>query len=61
MPEEIEIPAPKLPREQQQDAYLREIEIDPEKYMPADVQRDLVLEWKEMKINVEEMKKSRLR
>lgn len=61
MPKEIVVPNPKMPREKQQDAYLREIEIDPKKYTPEDVQRDLVLKWKEMKMNVEEMKKSRLR
>ena len=61
LPEEIIIPAPKLPREAQQEPYLREIEIDPKEYTPENVQRDLVLKWGEMKISVEEMKKSRLR
>lgn len=43
VPEFVEVPAPRLPREEQQDPYFREIEIDPEKYMPPDVARDLVL------------------
>ena len=37
------LPSVKLPREQQQDAYVRKMEIDPAKYYPADVKRDLVL------------------
>ena len=44
LPEVIHMPGPKLPREEQQDPYLREIEIDPAKYTPPDVARDLVLE-----------------
>ncbi len=61
MPAIIEIPDPKRPRETQQDAYLREIEIDPAVYTPPDVARDLILKWKSMKIDVEQMKKARLR
>ena len=61
LPDVIRIPNPRMPREQQQDEYLREIEIDPAKYTPEDVQRQLVLEWKEMEIDVEQMKQSRLR
>ena len=56
MPETIEIPQPRLPREDQQDQYLRDIEIDPTLYMPPDVMRDLVLALPpEMKIDVAEM------
>lgn len=61
LPSVIKIPAPRIPREEQQDPYLREIEIDPQEYTPQDVQRDLVLEWGEMEIDVEQMKQSRLR
>jgi ribonuclease Z len=43
VPEFVDVPAPRRPREEQQDPYFREIEIDPEKYMPPDVARDLVL------------------
>ena len=43
IPEILEISPCNLPREEQQDPYLREIEIDPAKYMPPDVMRDLVL------------------
>ncbi len=56
LPETIEIPQPRLPREQQQDQYLRDIEIDPALYMPPDVARDLVTALPpEMKINVADM------
>ncbi|WP_197441616.1 guanitoxin biosynthesis MBL fold metallo-hydrolase GntH [Thalassoglobus neptunius] len=61
LPKEIVIPEPRLPREEQQIPYLREMEIDPSKYTPEDVKRDLVLEREEIRINVEEMKQSRLR
>ena len=61
LPDEIVIPAPKTPREQQQTPFLRENEIDPANYTPQAVQRELVLEMDGMKIDVEQMKKSRLR
>jgi hypothetical protein len=61
LPDVIEIPGPKTTREAEQDPYLREIEIDPKKYTPDDVQRDLVTKWGPMKIDVEQMKKTRLR
>jgi ribonuclease Z len=42
MPDSITLPPVRRPRESQQDAYLREIEIDPRDYLPADVYRDSV-------------------
>jgi len=42
IPDEIPIPKPRLPREEQQDAYLRDRELDPNLYFPSDVNRDLV-------------------
>jgi hypothetical protein len=42
MPDEMVLPQPPRPRETQQDLYLREIEIDPRKYLPDDVYRDPV-------------------
>ena len=38
----VVLPKVKLPREQQQEAFVRELEIDPAKYTPKDVQRPLV-------------------
>ena len=40
---EMVMPKPRLPREQQQDEYVRKMEIDPVKYYPPDVNRPLVL------------------
>ena len=42
MPDSVTLPPVNRPRETQQDAYLREIEIDPREYLPADVYRDPV-------------------
>ncbi|MGH8863036.1 MAG: hypothetical protein ACREVZ_00065, partial [Burkholderiales bacterium] len=36
------LPEVKLPREQQQEAFVRQLEIDPARYTPKDVQRPLV-------------------
>jgi len=55
MPDVIEFPPAKLPREQQQIEYLREMEIDPSKYYPEDVNRDLILESPPIKVNVKEI------
>ena len=58
IPKEIVFPPVRLPREQQQDEYVRKMEIDPAKYTPANVQRALVTEMPPIKINVEEMMKA---
>jgi len=42
MPDSITLPPVTIPREAQQDAYLREIEIDPREYYPDDVYREIV-------------------
>ena len=42
LPSSVQVPQPRMPREAQQDPYLREIEIDPKKYYPPDVYRDPV-------------------
>jgi ribonuclease Z len=42
LPEFLEISSGRIKREEQQDPYLREIEIDPALYTPPDVARDLV-------------------
>ncbi len=40
LPQKIEIPQPRIPREAQQEQHLRDIEIEPRKYYPADVYRE---------------------
>jgi hypothetical protein len=42
MPDSITLPPVMIPREAQQDPYLREIEIDPREYYPDDVYREQV-------------------
>jgi hypothetical protein len=57
MPDEITLPPVEIPREAQQAEYLREIEIDPRKYTPDDVARDLVTSLPdEIKIDLKPMK-----
>jgi ribonuclease BN (tRNA processing enzyme) len=40
LPKEFVVPQPRMPREEQQEQYTRDIEIDPKKYLPEDVYRD---------------------
>ena len=56
MPEKIEIPRPKMPREEQQEQFLRDMELDPESYYPADVDRDVTQTWPEEGIFLEPKK-----
>ena len=39
IPEEFEVPQPRIPREAQQEQLTRDLEIDPNKYYPEDVER----------------------
>jgi ribonuclease Z len=57
VPDEIEIPRPRLPREQQQQQFLRDMEIDPHKYYPHDADRELMQTWPEepIKLKVSEL------
>ena len=43
----------KIPREQQQDEYVRKMEINPTKYYPSDVRHDLVLAMPTIKMILE--------
>ncbi len=45
IPDKFELPQPKLPREQQQEQFLRDMEIDPHLYYPPDVDRPQVQKW----------------
>jgi len=55
IPDVFEFPAINFPREEQQIEYLRQIEIDPSKYTPEDVARDLVLEMPPVRFNIKQM------
>ncbi|MGB1224609.1 MAG: guanitoxin biosynthesis MBL fold metallo-hydrolase GntH, partial [Mycobacterium sp.] len=61
LPSELELPRPELPREQQQEQFLRDMEIDPHKYYPPDVEREPVQTWPDegFKIDPHEMLRSR--
>jgi ribonuclease Z len=47
LPDKIQLPDPKIPREEQQEQFLRDMEIDPHLYYPPDVDREPVQTWPE--------------
>jgi len=59
LPERIPLPTPTMPREVQQEQFLRDLEIDPKKYYPPDVYRKPVQKWPGVVLNPREMLKAR--
>ena len=56
LPKKFVYPNPRLPREQQQEQATRDNEIDPKKYYPPDVARELVTQWpKDFTLDIEKM------
>ena len=55
------LPEVKIPREQQQDEYVRKMEIDPANYYPADVKHDLVLKMPSIKMILEDKLKDKIK
>jgi len=53
LPDKIELPTPKIPREEQQEQFLRDMEIDPHLYYPPDVDRPPVQTWPEGGVSVD--------
>lgn len=47
LPDEIPLPNPRLPREQQQEQFLRDMEIDKNLYYPPDANREFIQKWPE--------------
>ena len=47
LPDELELPRPQIPREEQQEQFLRDMEIDPALYYPPDVARPPIQTWPE--------------
>jgi hypothetical protein len=45
MPEKLRLPDPVRPREEQQEQFLRDMELDPHKYYPPDADRELATHW----------------
>ena len=59
LPEKIEFPTPRMPREVQQEQFVRDLEIDPKKYYPPDAYRKPVQKWPGITLNPREMLKAR--
>jgi ribonuclease Z len=59
LPESIEFPVPRNPRENQQQQFLRDLEISPDDYYPDDVKRPMVQTWPGVKLDPREMLASR--
>ena len=61
LPDKIELPRPTMPREVQQEQFLRDNEIDPHEYYPDDAYRDPLQSWPKggMSINPRKMLKAR--
>ena len=60
-PESMDLPRPEMPRETQQEQFLRDMEIDPHEYYPPDVDREIVQNWPDEGFSVDprEMLRSR--
>lgn len=59
LPEEIVFPTPRLPREKQQEQFLRDLEIDPKLYYPPGVYRKPRVKWPGVKLDVRKMLKAK--
>jgi ribonuclease Z len=59
LPEKIVFPTPRIPREDQQEQFVRDLEIDPKLYCPPDVYRKPVVKWPGIILNPKEMLESR--
>ena len=47
LPEKLPLPGAEMPREEQQEQFLRDMEIDPHKYYPPDADREPIQTWPE--------------
>ncbi len=59
IPDEIVMPPAKLPRSQQQEQFIRDLEIDPALYYPKEVFRKPPLDWPGLTLNPREMLRAR--
>jgi ribonuclease Z len=59
LPEKIEFPTPRMPREVQQEQFVRDLEIDPKLYYPPDAYRKPTQKWPGITLNPREMLKAR--
>lgn len=59
LPDELELPRPRLPREEQQEQHTRDLEIDPDLYYPEDVKREPLTELPDpLKMPIKEIMRS---
>ena len=56
LPDKIELPRPQIPRVEQQEQFLRDMEIDPHLYWPPDVDREPMQTWPEEGLFIEPKK-----
>jgi len=59
LPETISFPQPTIPREAQQEQWVRDLEIDPNLYWPSDAKRPLTQKYPNVTLNPREMLKAR--
>ena len=59
LPETIDFPTPRNPRENQQEQFVRDLEIDPKLYYPPHAYRKPTQTWPGVTINPREMLKAR--
>jgi len=59
LPEKIEFPTPTMPREVQQEQFVRDLEIDPKLYYPPGAYRKPVQKWPGVTLNPREMLKAK--
>jgi ribonuclease Z len=59
LPETIAFPTPTMPREVQQEQFVRDLEIDPNLYWPPDAKRGLTQKYPNITLNPREMLKAR--
>ncbi len=59
LPDTISMPTPRIPRETQQEQWVRDLEIDPNLYTPPHAKRDLTQKWPGITMNPREMLKAR--
>ena len=56
VPDKLVVPQPRIPREEQQEKYTRDNEVDPKKYLPEDVYRDPLIKLDDpMELDLKQM------
>jgi hypothetical protein len=53
LPDALRLPDPVRPREEQQEPFLREMEIDPDEFYPPDADREISTTWPEEGVDLD--------